>query len=176
MNIILHNNILKVFNDGTILVKRNGEFYEKKYVDGRGYNRLHLSFNGKLKKYAVHRIIAYTYLGLDIENPKQIIDHIDRNKKNNNVTNLRVVTNQENMFNTNAKGYTWNKRKKKFQAQICVNGKKIHLGYFDKEEDAREAYLNAKQIHHIFFRNPILIETLPPLCSLNGTSSEFLNL
>jgi len=148
MNIILHNRILKVFQDGTILVKRKDEFYEKKTRDCRGYHRLTLCFKGKRKSYYVHRIIAYVYKGLDIENPKQMIDHIDTNKENNNVTNLRVVTNQENMFNRNAKGYTWDK--KKWKAYIQINGKLIHLGYFEKEEDAHEAYLNAKEIYHIY--------------------------
>ncbi len=147
LNIILFNRILKVFQDGTILEKRNGEFYEKKYVDCNGYNRLELYFNGERKSYLVHRIIAYVYIGLDIENPKQMIDHIDRNILNNNVSNLRVVTHQENQFNRNAKGYYWDK--KKWRARIWVNGKVIHLGLFDTEEDAHEAYLNAKDIYHI---------------------------
>ena len=37
---------------------------------------------------------------------------------------------------------------KKWHAQIKLNGKSIHLGYFDKEEDAKNAYLKAKLIYH----------------------------
>ena len=62
-----------------------------------------IRLNGKI--FLNHRIIAYAFLGLDINNPKQYIDHIDRNRQNNNFKNLRIVTNQENQFNTNAKGY-----------------------------------------------------------------------
>ena len=71
-------------------------------INNSGYVRVRL--NGKV--YKNHRIIAYAFLGLDINNPKQIIDHIDKNRQNNNVNNLRIVTSQENSFNTNAKGYS----------------------------------------------------------------------
>ena len=47
------------------------------------------------------------------------------------------------------KGYTFNKNKKKWQAQIRLNGKKKTLGYFDNETDAHKAYLRAKILHII---------------------------
>jgi hypothetical protein len=78
------------------------------------------------------------------------VDHIDRDKSNNHISNFRPATSQENNFNTDAKGYSWHKRAKKWQAQIQLNRKSIHLGYFDKEEDARNAYLKAKAIYHKF--------------------------
>ena len=112
-------------------------------INNSGYVRARL--NGKV--YKNHRIIAYAFLGLDINNPKQIIDHIDKNRQNNNVNNLRIVSHQENLFNTNAKGYS--NRGKKFQAEICINNKKINLGTFDTEEEANQAYLKEKEKYHI---------------------------
>jgi hypothetical protein len=77
------------------------------------------------------------------------IDHLDGNKLNNNIENLQKKTHQHNMWNQiNAKGYSWSKQKNKYQAQICVNSKNKHLGYFDNEIDARNCYLDAKKIHH----------------------------
>ena len=146
MEIELFNNRLKVYEDGRVLVKKNGEFVERKHMT-KGYFYINLCFQGKRKYYLVHRIVALVYIGLDIENPKQMIDHIDRNKLNNNVSNLRIVTNQQNGFNRNAKGYGWYKRK--WKASIRLNGKLIHLGCFEKEEDARQAYLDAKLIYHL---------------------------
>ena len=61
--------------------------------------------------------------------------------------NLRIVTSQENSFNTNAKGYI--KKGKKFQAHIRINNKQIYLGYYDTEKDAHQAYLEAKEKYHI---------------------------
>ena len=112
-------------------------------INNSGYVRVRL--NGKY--YKNHRIIAYAFLGLDINNPKQIIDHIDKNRQNNNVNNLRIVSHQENLFNTNAKGYY--RCGNKYQAYIKINNKQIHLGCFNTEEEARNAYLEAKKIYHI---------------------------
>jgi hypothetical protein len=46
----------------------------------------------------------------------------------------------------NAKGYYWHKTKKKWQAQISIDGKLKHLGYFDNEHEARTAFLEAKAL------------------------------
>ena len=150
----LHNNTLKVFENGKVLVKgriypNKDEFYEKKCSNCRGYLRLILNHKGKSKDYLVHRLVAYAYLNLDLENTKQVIDHQDRDKSNNFVSNLRIVTHQQNRFNTNAKGYSWYKRDKKWRAQIMVDGKYINLGLFEKEEDASKCYQDAKLIYHI---------------------------
>ena len=57
---------------------------------------------------------------------------------------------QENGFNVpNAKGYSWNKTMQKYESSIRTDGVKKHLGYFAKEEDARQVYLVAKEKYHI---------------------------
>jgi hypothetical protein len=76
------------------------------------------------------------------------IDHINRDSLDNRIENLRVLTNQQNQFNRNAKGYSFHKRNNKWQTRIVINGKYKYLGYFDKEQDAAIAYLKAKEIHH----------------------------
>jgi hypothetical protein len=148
----LHNNTLKVFEDGKVLVKRhnNDEFYEKVFNKTKGYLNLTLHHKYKRKDYKVHRLVAFCFLGLDIENTKQMIDHIDRDILNNFVSNLRIVTNQQNGFNRNARGYSWHKRDKKWIARIRIDGKLLHLGYFEKEEDASKCYQDAKLIYHKF--------------------------
>jgi hypothetical protein len=113
--------------------------------NGVGYNQIGCGNKKKLRQ----RIIAYAFLNLDIDDLTQQIDHIDGNKLNNHVDNLRIVSFLENMHNlTKARGYYWNKRDNKWIAQICANGKSIHLGYFKLETDARAAYLAAKLIYH----------------------------
>ena len=78
------------------------------------------------------------------------IDHINGVKYDNRICNLRSVTHQQNQWNfVNAKGYSWNKSSNKWQSRIQVNRKLICLGTYNTEEEARQAYLNAKEKYHI---------------------------
>jgi hypothetical protein len=77
------------------------------------------------------------------------IDHINGDKTDNRISNLRSVTKQQNQHNRKtAKGYCWSKNNKKWVSKIKLNNKTIHLGYYDNEEDARSAYLQGKEIYH----------------------------
>jgi 5-methylcytosine-specific restriction endonuclease McrA len=113
---------------------------------GRGY--IHPHINGKCV--LQHRIIAAAFLGLDITDLKIQVDHINGIRTDNRFENLRLVTPQQNQWNrTTAKGYCWKERDRKWSAQIKIDGKKHHIGCFDTEENARDAYLNAKELFHI---------------------------
>lgn len=78
------------------------------------------------------------------------IDHINGIRDDNRLCNLRAVNNQQNQQNrTKAKGYGWHTGTQKWRAYIKGNGKYIHIGLFDNESDARQAYIEAKKIYHI---------------------------
>jgi hypothetical protein len=94
------------------------------------------------KYHYAHRII-FEMFNYEIPEGMQV-DHIDRNRLNNRLENLRLATNQENQRNKYAKGFTWNKRFNAFQAQIMVNKKNKNLGYYKTQEEARAAYLTAR--------------------------------
>lgn len=74
----------------------------------------------------------------------KICDHINRNKMDNRRSNLRYATQKENSRNrsklsVNTSGYigvSWHIRKRKYVAQIKIDGHTIHLGSFDNAEDA----------------------------------------
>ena len=73
------------------------------------------------------------------------IDHIDRNKTNNKIENLRLATCKENSRNKNSKGFVWNTSSKKWVAQIIVDGSYQYLGLHETELDARATYLRARK-------------------------------
>jgi hypothetical protein len=78
------------------------------------------------------------------------IDHINGIRDDNRICNLRAVSRQQNNWNlTKAKGYSWDKNNNKWLSQLRLNGKSIHLGRFDTEDEARKAYLIAKEKYHI---------------------------
>ena len=78
--------------------------------------------------------------------PTSIMDHIDHNKNNNSFDNLREVTKSENGQNVKRKGYCI--KNGRYVATIMVNGKSKYLGSYSTEEEASNAYLNAKKTLH----------------------------
>ena len=111
-------------------------------INSKGYYTVSLRSDGKSYTKKIHKLVAEYF----IVNPynKQCVDHIDNNKLNNNVNNLRYCTQQENCMNrqlnsnntSNHKGISFNKQKNKWCAQIKINGINKHLGYFENIEDA----------------------------------------
>ena len=125
--------------------------------DKEGYWNVGIKLNNATTLFRVHRIVYFLNTKENIDNC--FIDHIDCNPTNNKIENLRCATNQQNSCNKQAqakststyKGVSWDKKCKKWRAQICVNYKKINLGTFEKETDAAIAYNQAAQTHHNSF-------------------------
>ena len=109
-----------------------------------GWGYLEVKFTKNKTRYykKIHKLTAEAFL-LNPEN-KPFVDHIDNDKHNNKLINLRFATRQENGQNqklsckntSGTKGVHWNKKAMKWTAQICINGKSIHLGSFINKEDA----------------------------------------
>lgn len=80
------------------------------------------------------------------------IDHINRNRLDNRKENLRFCTHQQNMMNLSVRidnssgvtGVCWHKKSNKWRAQIKLNKKTKHLGYYDNIEDAIQARRQAE--------------------------------
>lgn len=89
----------------------------------------------------MHRIIINAPNNMEV-------DHINRNRLDNRKCNLRLVTRQQNEWNKLSKGYYWDRDRNKWRSKIYVNKKRIYLGDFNTEEEARAAYLAAKEKYH----------------------------
>lgn len=67
-------------------------------IQNRGYKYFQIIREKKRTNFLFHQLVAEQFIGKRPE--KYVTDHIDRNKLNNNVTNLRYVTQKDNMKNT----------------------------------------------------------------------------
>jgi hypothetical protein len=88
--------------------------------------------------------------------PGEIIDHINGNGLDNRRSNLRFCNASENSCNSKRviesfsglKGVYLHTKARRWYSQICKNGKKIHLGYFNDPKSAHEAYCLASEKYH----------------------------
>lgn len=106
------------------------------------------------KTYPAHRLAWFIVHGVW---PTSFIDHVNGNPSDNRIANLRDVSCQLNLQNQrNAQkrsksgflGVSFHKAKKRWRAQIAVDNKSIHIGYFDTPESAHEAYVIKKREIH----------------------------
>lgn len=122
-----------------------------------GYQQIKM---GK-RNYLGHRVVWAIVHG---EWPSKNIDHIDGNRANNSVANLRLVTKRQNMQNLAVTGTKSAsglmgavhvpgsiRRRERWEARIRVNGVQKHLGLFKTPEEAHAAYMSAKAQFHPYF-------------------------
>lgn len=118
-------------------------------VMSKGYT--HITFLG-FRIYAHRMAWLYVYGSW----PEEQIDHINGDRNDNRIDNLRPSWHSANAQNRNAIG-GWVKLKrnlaKSYQAKIVVDGRRYHLGYYATEAEAVAAYRAAKRIVHL--HNPI---------------------
>ncbi len=144
------------------MINEEGDIYSKKYkkilkqsLGSNGYYRVKLRKDIKSYSKTIHRLLGLQYL----PNPdnKPCIDHINRNKIDNTLTNLRWATYNENCKNLSTRKNTTSKfvgvRKvknkiiKPYRAETTFQKKKYHVGYFETEEEGHEAYKQFNKEH-----------------------------
>lgn len=116
----------------------------KPYIETNGYLRVCLTDETKkqFKKYH-HRLVAETF----IPNPDNlpVVDHINGNKQDNRIENLRWVTHVANSQNWERENVAWDKVKQRWRARRMINGKFTYIGTFITKEEAEEAVIKFKE-------------------------------
>jgi hypothetical protein len=131
---------------------------KKSCIGSSGYYDIELFKNNKRKHFLLHRLVALTF----IENPenKYCVDHIDRNKTNNNVNNLRWASLSENNMNIGLKshnkstcsGVFFDKKLNKWVVHININKVQKHVGVYTSFEDAVKARKKQETIYYKEFQ------------------------
>jgi hypothetical protein len=157
------------YKDGCLYLKEDrSNYFRKGFRSGSAHSSLkpylRVKYDGK--SYYVHRII-WEILNGPIPVGMQI-DHINGNKQDNRICNLRLASQAENQWNQSAKknsktgikGVNWHKQRKKWVARISKNKKRYSLGYFDTLEEATNAYYEASLRLHKEFAKPLELNEL----------------
>ncbi len=144
--------------DRTIFDKNGHKrFYKSRIIKGSinkdGYKKTKLVKDRVKKTLTIPQIIAITFLGHTPNGNTLVVDHLNGNKIDDRVENLRIVTTRENATkcyrsdreNLSSKhhGVSWNSRNSRWIAQIRANGVYVYLGLFINELDASDAYQSA---------------------------------
>lgn len=141
------------FNNGTAkpISRYSGNQYAKREFAGIKMVNGYISISHKGIKCSLHQLVFYAYHGFLPE----FIDHVDRDRSNNSISNLRPATINENNRNmgmnrrnkSGFKGVHFDRARGKFVAKITVNNKAIFLGRFSSAEEAHNAYAAAAKKH-----------------------------
>ncbi len=148
---------------GIIIDKQDAAFFDQ-YTwtgsdNGNGilyvHRRTKKSEGDKPRKVYLHRAL------MGAKKKEETVDHINRDPFDNRKSNLRITSRTINNINRGKnktwkgrptssvyRGVSWNKKMKTWQAYICCNSKRKHLGYFTEEKDAARAYdAKAYELH-----------------------------
>jgi hypothetical protein len=133
--------------DGTSLYwKKNNK--KAGTINGDGYIHIGIDY----KYYKEHRLIYFLFNSF----LPDVIDHIDGNKQNNNIDNLRSCTKSQNSLNAKGKkhskaqfkGISYDKRYDTYVAAITINRKRKYIGSFKEPIRAAFAYNQYAEVYH----------------------------
>ena len=149
-----HEYVLSAFDyqDGN-LIRKTGRVNEIGQIAGcfhKGKGYIHVKI--KAKAFKAHRLVFLYHHGYLPE----CVDHIDGDKTNNRIENLRAATKEENCHNqkirsTNKSGYKgvkWVEHCKKWQVEVCKNYKQLRFGMYEDLELAGLVAIEATELIH----------------------------
>lgn len=117
-------------------------------INKHGYYFQKLHFNDKIKTFKIHQLVAMMFLDHVPNGHNIYVDHIDQNKLNNHVDNLRIVTPSMSVLNRNiikTSKYpyvSFDEKRNKWIVRKTINGKYKFLGRFNTEIEAYNKSIN----------------------------------
>jgi hypothetical protein len=135
----------KINTYGDILSVNRGKFIRPHISKSSGYTMCtFINEDGGKDVCYVHQLMAVSFIDKDYKSKGLVVDHIDRDKSNNDLTNLRVVTYSVNNENRDSKHYYYCKTRCKFAVQIKRNGVSYKKRFIN-EDDAIKFIKNIKK-------------------------------
>ena len=132
------------------------QFYKGQILDGavtKGYKRACLNKDSIRRTYSFSQLVAMAFLGHIPNGGKIVVDHVNGDKLDDRIKNLRIVTQRANCstcfrsdkasLSSEYIGVCWNRAISKWHSYILYNGGRIHLGFFTNEIEASNAYQSA---------------------------------
>ena len=144
-----------IFTTGKIYSIKSKKFL-KPQNNGSGYLIVGFYKNNKEKKYTIHRLVALAFIP-NINNYKEI-DHINRNKCDNNVINLRWSTRREQNINRTIKsniaaGVSYSKKDNSYVGTWCKKRKSFSLKKYGKEKALELAIQFRHNLEKLYYNN-----------------------
>jgi CRISPR/Cas system CSM-associated protein Csm4 (group 5 of RAMP superfamily) len=158
-DLVGYEGLYKITKGGDLFSCKKNRFMSFQ-VDKDGYNVTEICKNKKAKKISRHRLLALQFIPNDDTVNKIQVDHIDRNKSNNSLDNLRWVTPSQNIRNRDRYGIVRqvniidrrrgnNTERIYFQASVCYydeNGNRIILKKKNKDKEVVKKWLEETRL------------------------------
>ena len=161
MDIIGYEGLYKIYEDGRVWSYKYNKFI-KPFMNNTNYLRISLTKDKERYKFYIHRLLAINFIPNPLNRPQ--VDHIDRNRQNNDLSNLRWVTQAENQANTGVRINNILREKNIYPAKVLYPNKGGYVvrivrnginktKYFKELEDAidyRNSVLMYYEINNTF--------------------------
>lgn len=142
-NVLGYEGLYAISEKGEVFNLKRGTIV-KQSLRGE-YMSVSLSKNNKRQHHPIHSLVYQAFKG--VRSNVLVIDHFDGNKFNNHYSNLRQITNRENVSRSKVSKYgtgiTFLKPIQKFKSEISINKERYYLGVFTTQQEAENAYQTA---------------------------------
>lgn len=136
------------------------------------YNFVYLFKNSKRKIFKIHQLVAIEFLNHTPCNMKLVVHHKNGIKTDNQVNNLKIVTQKENSHRHYGKDVGITLRGKKWYVRLQINGKSKYLGAFDSKKLAKKAKNKALKLEKEEKYNEIKVAIPKTLSKYKGVTFD----